>query len=136
MSRNIILSPKYGVNPTIPVCFWCGEQKPEIALMGRVYEKDSRTGKKLRGSDVEMPMSGVCLDIEPCPKCEEIFRQGVLLMECVETPNGKFSVTDNKGRPHWLTGRYAVKKADEVMCAGSRCLIDTEVMEHILSQSS
>ena len=47
MSRNIILSPKYGVNPTIPVCFWCGEQKPEIALMGRVYEKDSRTGKKL-----------------------------------------------------------------------------------------
>lgn len=24
---EITLSPKYGVNPTIPVCFWCGEEK-------------------------------------------------------------------------------------------------------------
>lgn len=27
------LSPKYGVNPTIPVCFWCGEDKNEVIIL-------------------------------------------------------------------------------------------------------
>lgn len=31
---SIKVSPKYGVNPTIPVCFFCGKPKNEIALMG------------------------------------------------------------------------------------------------------
>lgn len=31
-SNNITLSPKYGVNPTIPVCFWCGESKAEAPI--------------------------------------------------------------------------------------------------------
>ena len=31
---SILLSPKHGVNPTIPVCFWCGREKNEVALMG------------------------------------------------------------------------------------------------------
>lgn len=34
---GIKLSPKYGVNPTIPVCFWCGKEKNEIALMGTCW---------------------------------------------------------------------------------------------------
>ena len=36
MENDILLSPKYGVNPTMPVCFWCGEDRGEIALLGRI----------------------------------------------------------------------------------------------------
>lgn len=37
---SIKLSPKHGVNPTIPVCFFCGKPKNEIALMGRMGGKE------------------------------------------------------------------------------------------------
>ena len=36
MSKGIEISPKHGVNPTIPICFWFGEEKGEIVLLGRV----------------------------------------------------------------------------------------------------
>ncbi len=52
MSAGIKVSPKHGVNPTIPICFWCGEEKGEIALLG-----------KLPG-DAEAPRNMV-LDYEP-----------------------------------------------------------------------
>lgn len=55
MSRNgsIELSPKYGVNPTIPVCFWCGKEKNEIALMGRVRKRE-RAGIQLMAQEVHV----------------------------------------------------------------------------------
>ena len=31
-NAGIKLSPKHGLNPTIPVCFWCGEERNEVAL--------------------------------------------------------------------------------------------------------
>lgn len=37
---SIKLSSKHGVNPTIPVCFFCGEEKNEIALLGRIGGKE------------------------------------------------------------------------------------------------
>ena len=33
-NAGIKLSPKHGLNPTIPVCFWCGEERNEVALLG------------------------------------------------------------------------------------------------------
>ena len=52
MSKGTIeLSPKHGVNATIPVCFWCGKEKNEIAILGRVRKRDPRTGKAVKGSD-------------------------------------------------------------------------------------
>ena len=39
MSNSIKLSEKYGVNPTIPVCFFCGMPKNEIALLGHIGDK-------------------------------------------------------------------------------------------------
>lgn len=65
MSKRIKLSEKYGVNPTIPVCFWCGESKNEIALLGRL-------GDARKGEDIEAPKNMV-LDYEPCDKCKEKF---------------------------------------------------------------
>ena len=36
MSKGIQVSPKHGLNPTIPVCFWCGKERGEVALLGRL----------------------------------------------------------------------------------------------------
>ena len=41
MGNAIKVSPKYGLNPTIPVCFWCGKERGEIALMGRMGMRGS-----------------------------------------------------------------------------------------------
>ena len=105
MSKGIELSPKHGLNATIPICFWCGETKNEIALLGRMREKDPHTGKAVRGSDLEAPMQMV-LDYEPCDKCREIRAKGFTLIEVSETPN-------SKGQPPiqaslYPTGRHSV----------------------------
>jgi hypothetical protein len=55
---GVRVSEKHGVNPTIPLCYFCGKEKGEIALLG-----------KLRG-DVEAPRNTV-LDMEPCDLCKE-----------------------------------------------------------------
>ena len=75
MSNGITLSPKYGVNPTIPVCFFCGEKKDEIALLGRIGGKQ----------DLEAPKR-VALDYEPCDKCKEQWAKGVALIEVTSVP--------------------------------------------------
>lgn len=38
---SVRLHPKYGVNPTIPTCFWCGKDKNEIALLGAAYKEEA-----------------------------------------------------------------------------------------------
>ena len=47
MSKDDIkLSPKHGLNPTMPVCFWCGKEKNEVAhiLINKVeYDPNSNT---------------------------------------------------------------------------------------------
>lgn len=70
MNKGIKLSPKHGVNPTIPMCFFCGESKNEIALLGKIGGK---------GEDIEAPMYMV-LDYEPCDKCKETIGDNVLVI--------------------------------------------------------
>ena len=54
MSNSIKISPKYGVNPSLINCFFCGESKG-IALMGKLK------------NDAEAPKECV-MDYEPCDK--------------------------------------------------------------------
>lgn len=112
MSKGIEVSPKHGVNPTIPVCFWCGQDKGEIALLGRVREKD-HNGRAVRGSDLEAPMKMV-LDYEPCDCCKEQFRQGVQLIECsTSAPDGRPPLSkDECGNEVFPTGRTVVMKEE------------------------
>lgn len=60
MGKSIKISKKYGVNPTIPVCFFCGEQKNEVALLGHI-------GDYRKGEDIEAPRYAV-LDYESLKK--------------------------------------------------------------------
>lgn len=70
---SIRLSEKYGVNATIPICFWCGEMKNEVAMLG-----------KLKG-DVKAPHSCI-LDYEPCDKCKKNMAMGITLIGTTKKP--------------------------------------------------
>lgn len=75
--KSIKISPKYGVNPCIPVCFFCGEEKNEVALLGRI-------GKGTE--DIEAPRHAL-LDYEPCEECLKKMTTGIALIEVSNTPN-------------------------------------------------
>lgn len=68
MSDSIRLSEKYGVNPAIPHCFFCGDAKNEVILAGK-----SRVG------DEEAPRNMVWNQI-PCDKCEAYMKLGIMLL--------------------------------------------------------
>ena len=114
MSKSIKLSPQHGLNPCIPVCFFCGEQKNEIALLGHI-------GDGRRGEDFEAPRSAI-LDYVPCEECQKKFAQGVLIIEVMEVPT-KLQIPIAEGA--YPTGRYAVVPPEALrgdFKAGSRAL--------------
>ena len=70
MAAGVRLSPKHGVNPTLPVCFWCGKERGDIALLGRIG------GSR----DLEAPRHAI-VDFEPCDCCRGKMGLGFTLME-------------------------------------------------------
>lgn len=116
MSNGIKLSPKHGLNPCIPVCFFCGEDKNEVALLGQI-------GDRRRGEDYEAPRRAI-LDYTPCEECQKKFSQGVLLIEVTNSPNttGQPAITEGA----YPTGRHAVVKPEALngdFKAGSKALV-------------
>lgn len=102
MSNGIKLSPKYGVNPTIPICFWCGKERGEIALMGHI-------GDGRKHEDFEAPKYMV-IDFEPCEECKKNMALGFTVMEATNSPNSISRVEMQKGV--YPTGRFMVLKAE------------------------
>lgn len=83
------LHKKYGVNPTLPVCFICGKEKGEIVLLGNSIKE-------------EAPMK-MCLDKEPCNQCKEYMKQGIILV----------GVKDNTDQANpYRTGQFYVVTED------------------------
>ncbi len=62
----ITISEKHGLNPSISLCFYCGKEKNELVLPGR-----------LKG-DIEAPRKAVW-SMEPCDDCKKYMAEGVLL---------------------------------------------------------
>lgn len=83
MSRDkgIRVSEKHGVNPTVVLCFWCGQERGDIALLGRLP------------NDAEAPRRAV-IDHEPCDACKERMDKGITIFECEEDgePTGSWVV--------------------------------------------
>lgn len=100
MGKDIRLSPKYGLNPTIPICFWCGEEKNEIALLGHIGDNRKR-------EDFEAPRNAV-IDYEPCEECQKAMALGFTVMEATRTPNEVTSWEMQSGV--YPTGRWSVIK--------------------------
>lgn len=141
MSKGIEISPKHGVNATIPVCFFCGKDKHMIAMLGRVRERDPHTGRAVPGSDLEVPMRMV-LDYEPCDECAMKFKQGVLMIGVTKTsPDGRPAING-----HYPTGSHCVMKAEafnrvfnngeEIQHDGDKILIDQSVLEDLMKQAT
>lgn len=99
---GIKISPKYGVNPTIPVCFWCGKEKNEVALMGHV-------GNEKEHEDIEMPMHSV-INYEPCEECQKAMAMGFTVMEATRNPNWVTSVPMQQDV--YPTGKWVVLKPE------------------------
>ena len=68
---SIRISEKHGVNPSISVCFFCGGDKNEIILPGRLP------------NDRQAPMKAVW-NKEPCDTCKEHMEQGIMLVSVKE----------------------------------------------------
>lgn len=87
------LHPQHGLNPTIPVCWWCGKEKNEVVLLGAAY----------RG---EAPMR-VIVDRNPCPTCEGHMAQGITLIEATNRdepePTGRWCVITEDAARHAFT---------------------------------
>lgn len=101
MNDNITLSPKYGVNPTIPICFFCGNEKNEISLMGYLGKECNK--------DIKAPKN-MLIDYMPCDDCKRRFRNGVLLLEVTKTPNFEKQICIQEDC--YPTGRYMVLKPE------------------------
>lgn len=127
MGNDILLSPKYGVNPTMPVCFWCGEDRGEIALLGRI-----RTAEN---NDVEAPKRMV-LDYEPCEKCKAHMEQGFTVMEATSGPNDATNMPFQPGvfpTGRWLVLRQEAKKLvfPEIEDGDAKCFVGHELYEKL-----
>ena len=115
MSKNIRLSNKYGLNPTIPVCFYCGEPKDEIALLGKIGK-----GKE----DLEAPKHMV-LDYEPCENCKKRMEGRILLIEVPLYPTGRLAGL----KPE------AANRIFNTTIDTDRVFVDDEVFENLMSRS-
>jgi hypothetical protein len=73
---NIKLHKKHGLNPTLEICFVCGEDKGSITLLGNAYKDQAPTH--------------MILNKEPCDKCKSyIENDGVILISVKDDENGE-----------------------------------------------
>ncbi len=116
MSKGIPVSPKHGVNPTMPICFFCGEPTGEIALLGR-----------LKG-DVEAPKH-MLLDYRPCQNCEEQMKKGICFIAVSTKPveKGQPPIQKEEQADLYPTGPWCVVKDEAV-----RRIFTEEVVEQIM----
>lgn len=107
---RIKLSPKHGLNSVIPCCFFCGKEKNEILLPGRLP------------GDVEAP-KGVVWDKEPCQECAGYMEQGIILISVKDNPADK-----DRENPY-RTGGWCVVKEEFITRN-----IDEETAKNILKK--
>lgn len=81
-ARSITLSPEHGLNPTIPVCFWCGKDKNEVALLGRIGGREDRAAP-----------NRMVLDYEPCEDCRRGMARGFTIWVRARCIVGKRTVS-------------------------------------------
>lgn len=94
---SIRLSKKHGLNPTTPICFFCGSDRNAIAILGA-----------LKG-DAEAPRHMV-LDYRPCDKCASHMSKGITIIEVSEyvKDNSMPISKDDLGKSVYPTGYWAV----------------------------
>lgn len=128
---GIRISPKHGLNPCIPVCAFCGKEKNEIAILGKLK------------NDEEAPMSAV-LNYEPCDECQSNWAKGIALIRVTATAPSQNAVplTNKDGVDLWPTGQYSVitkeaaKRLFEIDAdVGTPVLMDAQVFDTFINDA-
>lgn len=104
------LHPRHGLNPSVEKCFFCGDDKG-VVLFGASCKE-------------EAPRS-VVINHEPCKNCQDMLRQGTMLIECRDGEKG-----DNPYR----TGRLWVVKdeaAKRMKIEGKIAFIEESMAKHM-----
>lgn len=126
---RIRISPKYGLNPAMTFCFWCGKDTG-IAIMGRI------DGGK-RGGDIEAPRR-VFGGYEPCDECKEKMRLGTVMIEAGGDPITVNQPEIQKGL--YPTGRWLVitKEAAQRLfnCNSDRAFCDRQIFDMLSNPQS
>ena len=120
MGGSIRISPKHGLNPSIPLCFWCGKEKNEVVLMGKINKED-----------FEAPRN-VFLDYEPCNECAAKFAKGIHVVGVLTEDNGNPPLKGNDGESYYPTGASFVASENFI----KRLIADTEEQDKILKKRS
>lgn len=89
---EIYLHPKYGLNPSLGMCFWCGQDTGEILLYGNAVKG-------------EAPHRTVA-SYAPCKECSRKWEQGFVFIEASTSPLVEGQPEISPGA--WPTGNYAV----------------------------
>lgn len=108
MKKDIRLSPKHGLNPSIEVCYFCGKDKNSIAMLG-LLPKDEKAPTR------------ACYNREPCDECAEYMKDGVIIL------SADSAKTVNPNIPY-RTGGFAVVKEDVV----KRIIKDAAILSRVL----
>lgn len=123
MAKNIRVSEKHGLNPSIDVCFFCGNDK-QLLLFG-----------KLKG-DAKAP-TRVVSSYVPCEECRKKFAEGRLVIEVVTEDNGVQPIAEGA----WPTGRWCVLSHDtaNVLFKGvpnPTVLLEKELFDAMMNRKS
>ena len=114
------LSKQHGLNPTMSICFFCGEPK-EILLLGKLKGDAKAPGK-------------VLADYQPCKACMEKIAKGRLVVEVVTTDTGSVPIAEGA----WPTGRWCVitKEAGNRLFKGNQAmLLEHPMYEELLKHN-
>ena len=118
---SIKLSPKHGVNPSMSLCYFCGEAKG-VALLGRLPK------------DAEAPRQAV-FDREPCDECDKWMEQGIILIEVSDTDKeyrmGGFSVVREEAIRHLVRTPELV----EAICKQRVAFVPTSAYKMLIPAS-
>lgn len=128
MGKNIKLSPKYGANPTMCTCFFCGKATGEIALLGHIPERN-QNGRAVPNTDVEAPRNMI-MDYNPCDECRDQMNRGITLVGISDkAPDNRPAICHTEsGVPMYPTGKWVVLTEE-----GVRALFKPEAANDIIS---
>lgn len=128
---DIKISPKHGLNPSIPLCFFCHRPKNEVVLMGRLK------------NDQEAPMYCI-VDQDPCDECKKDMDMGIALIGTHNTPVSEQQPTIGNGL--YLTGDFIViaetfvqnifKPEDvDTILANRKALVPQELLDDMMTKA-
>ncbi len=126
---SIRLDPKHGVNPSVQVCFFCGEDAG-VVLFGALHRETRRAFQEQGFSeDGEAPRS-VVIPGGACTKCEELLQERVLFVE-VESEEK----TTRTGRCAWVRRTVVEDMITEPMAStileGGMCYLDVNTWSQL-----